>query len=66
MFVLLADTTEELHKLWYNIGIDEDVNGWITFSAQDFTCSMGRCDFLVFITTVDTWQLQTKINEDNE
>ena len=54
MFVLLADTTEELHKLRYNIGIDEDVNGWITFSAQDFTCSMGCCNLLVFITTFDT------------
>ena len=54
MLNLLADTTEELHKLGYNICIDEDVNGWITFSAQDFTCSMGSCDFLVFITTVDT------------
>ena len=60
MFVLLADTTEELHKLGYNIGIDEDVNGLITFSAQDLTCSMGSCDFLVFITTVDAWQLEKK------
>ncbi len=66
MLNLLADTTEELHKLGYNICIDEDVNGWITFSAQDFTCSMGSCDFLVFITTVDTWQLQTKINENDK
>ena len=54
MLNLLADTTEELHKLGYNIGIDEDVNGWITFSAQGFTCSMNSCNFLVFITTVDT------------
>jgi hypothetical protein len=54
MFVLLADTTEELHKLWYNTGIDENINEWMAFYAEDFTCSMGSCDFLVFITTIDT------------
>ena len=60
MLNLLADTTEELHKLGDNICINEDVNGWITFSAQDFTCSMNSCNFLVFITTVDAWQLQKR------
>ena len=60
MFVLLADTTEELHKLGYNIG--NDVNGWTAFSAQDFMCSMSSCDFLVFITTADAWHLQKKDN----
>ena len=34
-FGLLADMTQELQQLWYNIGIDEeieDVNVWIVFS----------------------------------
>ena len=40
-FCLLAEMTEELDQLWYRIGIDEDVHGWIAFSTKDFTSSTG-------------------------
>ena len=35
--------TEELYHLWYSL--DEDAHGWIVFSTENFTGSMGFSGF---------------------
>ena len=50
---ILFNTAEDFYQLRDNISFDEDVDGWVMYSAEDSTCSTGCSDFLVFITTVD-------------
>ena len=57
-FGLLTDMTEDLYSFCYSIGIDENAHGWIALFTEDFTCSTGCRDFLIFSTTVDTWHLK--------